>query len=148
MVSSRGRILCTEDDEDTRDLLELTLNSAGYEVICSDDADQAVEHIRTGMFDLCLMDNWMPGISGEELCIRIRKLDKKTPILFYSGAAYESDKQRARDAGAQGYLVKPVLERELLQEVVRVIAEARLAFPVSVVSPDQTEPINADEELI
>jgi DNA-binding response OmpR family regulator len=148
MASCKGRILCTEDDEDTRDLLALTLGIAGYEVTCTDNPDQAVEHIRTGKFDLCLMDNWMPGISGEDLCIRIRKFDKKTPILFYSGAAYESDKQRARDAGAQGYLVKPVLENELLAEVVRIIAEAKVAFPVAIVPPDQIEPIKPDEDLI
>lgn len=49
----------------------------------------------------------MPGLSGQELPTEIRKFDKSTPILFYSGAAYESDKQAARDAGAQGYLTKP-----------------------------------------
>lgn len=129
MTSPKGRILCTEDDEDTRDLLVLTLSTAGYEVTCTNSPEQAIEHIRAEKFDLCLMDNWMPGISGEDLCIRIRKFDTKTPILFYSGAAYESDKQRARNAGAQGYLVKPALENELLAEIVRIIAEAEIASP-------------------
>jgi len=148
MTTFKGHILCTEDDEDTRDLLALTLSMAGYEVTCTDNPEQAVKHIRTGKFDLCLMDNWMPGISGEDLCIRIRKFDKKTPILFYSGAAYDSDKARARDAGAQGYLVKPVRESELVAEVVRIIAEAKLAFPVAAVPPDHSEPINSNRTKI
>lgn len=144
-MTPKGRILCTEDDADTRELLALTLTIAGYEVTCTDNPDQALEHIRTGKFDLCLMDNWMPGISGEDLCVRIREFDKKTPILFYSGAAYESDKQRARDAGAQGYLVKPVLGDELLTEIVRIIAEAKIAVHIAIVLPDHLEPIKPFE---
>lgn len=127
MAFPKGRILCTEDDEDTRDLLVITLGMAGYEVTCTDSPERAIEQVRNGNFDLCLMDNWLPGLSGEDLCKKIREFDTKTPILFYSGAAYESDKQRARDAGAQGYLVKPVLGDELLAEIVRIIAEAKIA---------------------
>lgn len=144
----KGRILCTEDDEDTRELLMLTLNFAGYEVICTDDPRKALALIRAEKFDLCLIDNWLPGVSGEDLCKKIREVDSKTPILFYSGAAYQEDKDRARAAGAQGYLVKPVLDDVLLAEVVRIIAEAKLAFPVAVVPPDHVEPIKPDEDLI
>ena len=44
----------------------------------------------------------MPGLTGQELTREVRKFNQTTPILFYSGAAYEADKQEARDAGAQG----------------------------------------------
>lgn len=141
MASSKARILCTEDDADTRDLLIITLNHAGYDVVCTENAEDALDRIRNEKFDLCLMDNWMPGVSGEDLCKNIRKFNQETPILFYSGAAYESDKARAFDAGAQGYLIKPVTEDRLLAEVVRIIAEARIAFPVAVVPPGQVEPV-------
>ena len=63
----------------------------------------------------------MPGLSGEELTTEIRKFDKNTPILFYSGAAYETDKQKAHDAGAQGYLIKPLGIADLVDEVTRLI---------------------------
>lgn len=126
MTSSKGRILCTEDDEDTRDLLVLTLSLAGYDVICTETATKALNLIRREKFDLCLVDNWMPGLSGESLCKQIREFDRKTPILFYSGAGYESDKARALAAGAQGYLVKPVLDGALLDEVGRIIAESKV----------------------
>ena len=139
MTSHKSRILCTEDDEDTRDLLVFTLSAAGYDVICTDTATKALDLIRREKFDLCLIDNWMPGLSGENLCKNIREFDTKTPILFYSGAAYDSDKARARDAGAQGYLVKPVLDDQLVAEVVRIIAESKVAVPVAVLSSDQTE---------
>lgn len=143
MSIPKGRILCTEDDADTRELLILILNMAGYEVTCTDNPHKTLELIKTAKFDLCLMDNWMPGLSGEDLCKRIREFDTKTPILFYSGAAYEADKKRAMKSGAQGYLVKPVAEDKLLAEVVRVIAESKKVVPVSVVLPDQTKPLKA-----
>ena len=141
MSSPKGRILCTEDDADTRELLVYVLNLAGYEVTCTDSPFKALEMIKAEQFDLCLMDNWMPGFSGEDLCKKIREFDSKTPILFYSGAAYDTDKKRAMNSGAQGYLVKPVPEDTLLTEVARVIAESRRVVPVAVVLPDQTEPI-------
>jgi DNA-binding response OmpR family regulator len=145
MTSPKGRILCTEDDEDTRELINLTLTFAGYEVICTDNPAKTIDLIKAEKFDLCLMDNWMPGISGENLCIQIREFDSHTPILFYSGAAYESDKQRAREAGAQGYLVKPVMEHELVAEIVRIIAESQHFVPVAIVPPGQSELIKATE---
>jgi len=138
MDSPKGRILCTEDDEDTRDLLVVMLNLDGYEVICTDGAAKALDLLKTEKFDLCLLDNWLPGISGEDLCKKIREFDSQTPILFYSGAAYEEDKTRARAAGAQGYLVKPVVEGQLISEVARIIAESKVAFPVAVVPPGQS----------
>jgi DNA-binding response OmpR family regulator len=141
MAILRGRILCTEDDPDTRDLLNITLTSAGFQVVCTANAEDAINTIKGEKFDLCLMDNWMPGVSGEDLCVKIREFDTETPILFYSGAAYPADRERARAAGAQGYLVKPVLDDQLIAEVIRIIAESRIAVPVAVVPPDQCEPI-------
>ena len=52
----------------------------------------------------------MPDLDGFELCRRMRHLDPHTPILFFSGAAYETDRQRGIDAGANAYVVKPDVE--------------------------------------
>ncbi|MFN2512945.1 MAG: response regulator, partial [Pyrinomonadaceae bacterium] len=120
MNSPKGRILCTEDDADTRELIAYELTRAGYEVICTDNASKALELIKRERFDLCLMDSWMPGVSGDDLCKQIREFDSKIPILFYTGAAFDADKARAYASGAQGYLVKPSTEDELLDEVIRL----------------------------
>lgn len=141
MTSPKGRILCTEDDADTRELLVLTLSEVGYEVVCTADSEKPLDLIRTEKFDLCLLDNWMPGVSGEDLCKKIREIDLKTPIIFYSGAAYDEDKDRAFAAGAQGYLVKPVIGDQLVDEVIRIIAESKCAVRVAAVTAGQTEPI-------
>ena len=120
-MATKGRILCTEDDADTRDLIILTLRFAGYDVKCADNAEEAIDLLTTEKFGLCLLDNWLPGISGVDLCEKIRQIDANTRILFYSGAGYDTDKERAFKAGAQGYLVKPVLADELIAEVSRLL---------------------------
>jgi DNA-binding response OmpR family regulator len=60
--------------------------------------------------------------SGIELCRELRRFDSNTPILFYSGAAYEHDKKDAEESGAQGYVTKPADGDELISEVLRLIA--------------------------
>lgn len=125
----KGRILCTEDDPDSRALLVFILENKGYLVTCPENSVDAVALAKHEKFDLLLVDNWMPGLSGQELTRQVREFNKKTPILFYSGAAYESDKQEARVAGAQGYLTKPFGISGLVDEVARLIAEAEIAFP-------------------
>lgn len=125
MLSTKGRVLCTEDNVDTRDLIDLTLSDYGFEVVSSLSSIQAIDLAKTQTFDLYLVDNWMPGLSGTELIRKLREFDNETPILFYSAAAFESDKEAARLSGAQGYLVKPATGEELIAEVVRLIAETK-----------------------
>jgi DNA-binding response OmpR family regulator len=125
MPPTRGRILCTEDDVDTRELIDLILTQYGYEVVCSAGNVQAVDLAKTQHFDLYLVDNWVPGLSGTELTKKLRQFDPKTPVLFYTGAAYEADRQAARKSGAQGYLVKPAPVDQLIAEVTRLIAESK-----------------------
>lgn len=127
MPTLRPRILVTEDDPDTCEMITLILSKEGFEVICAKDPDEALELARSGTFDLFLLDNWTPGLSGPQLTEKIRQFDRKTPVLFYSGAAYEKDKEDARRAGAQGYLVKPADCDELIIEVKRIIAESKNA---------------------
>lgn len=127
------RILCTEDDRDTRELIVLVLTEAGFEVVCTEGATGALELAKTKQFDLYLIDNSLPGISGDALCRKLREFDARTPILFYSGAGFDLDKARARDAGAQGYLVKPVDQADLIAEVVRLIDETQVAKPVAII---------------
>ena len=132
----KGRILCTEDDADARDLLVCILEKEGYRVTVTGNSSHALAIAKRDPFDLILVDSWMPGLSGTELTTEIRKFNQITPILFYSGAAYDIDKREARAAGAQGYLTKPDGISELVEEVAKLIAEARIAFPVAVDLPE------------
>jgi len=120
-----GRVLCTEDDGDTRELIVFVLREAGFEVVCTEDPNHALQLAKGQAFDLYLVDSRMPGLTGAELTRKLREFDVKTPVLFYSGAAYDADKEAARLSGAQGYLVKPADMDHLIAEVARLIAESK-----------------------
>jgi CheY-like chemotaxis protein len=91
----KGRVLCSEDDADFRELIVLVLKGSGYQVVCTEAGTQALDFAKNGSFDLFLVDNWMPGITGPVLTRLIREFNQTTPILFYSAAAFESDMQLA-----------------------------------------------------
>lgn len=122
MRSQKGRILCMDDNADSRDLVRLTLMAEGYDITCVESGREAIDLVRRERFDLLIFDNWLPSLTGTEVTKLVRQFNQTTPILFYSAAAYESDKQAAFQAGAQGYLVKPIGIDDLLQEVERLIA--------------------------
>lgn len=103
----KKHILCVEDDEDTCAMLCALLGLVNYEVSSAGTAVEALEIIGGGGIDLYLLDNWLPGGSGAELCRKIRETDPSTPVVFYSGAAFDSEREEALAAGAQAYLVKP-----------------------------------------
>jgi CheY-like chemotaxis protein len=102
----KKRILLVEDQEDAREIVAFNLEE--YTLIRACDFAEGLRLARRGYFDLYILDNWIPGRSGLELCRRIREFDPHTPILFYSACAYPNDLQVAFSAGAQEYLVKPV----------------------------------------
>ena len=107
-------ILYAEDDPDTRELVQLFLRQAGFRVSVTGDSSEVLSLVATDHIDALLLDNWMPGITGLELCRRIRSFDQTMPILFCSGAVTEADKKAAFSAGAQGYIGKPFDPEDLI----------------------------------
>ena len=123
VVPNRKRILLVEDYEDSRELATHTLTE--YTLTCARNFNEGLRLARQGGFDLYILDNWLPDKSGVELCRAIREFDPQTPILFYSAAAYAKDIQEGLRAGAQVYLVKPVIPDELRQAVAQLISASR-----------------------
>ena len=111
------RVLCVEDEADISEMITSLLGLYDCEVVSALTFDDAWRRVNEGGYDLYLLDNWLPGGSGIELCAKIREMDTTTPIIFYSGAAYDSDQQAAMEAGAQAYLVKPVDIAKLIQTI-------------------------------
>jgi len=86
------RVLCVDDDEDSRVMLTMLLRHELIEAKAVGTAVQAMSSIQTEHFDLYLLDSRLPDVDGFDLCRRIREFDRATPILFFSAAAYEADK--------------------------------------------------------
>jgi DNA-binding response OmpR family regulator len=89
-------------------------------------AAQAFSSMQTERFDLYVLDASLPDLDGFELCRRMRAFDPETPILFFSGAAYEADKKRGIEAGANAYVIKPDLDG-LLGSIKQFISDAERA---------------------
>lgn len=107
MPPQARRVLCVDDDENTCSMLCGLLGLIDCRVSTAATAAEARGLIAREHFDLYLLDNWLPGGSGVELCREIRRSDPSTPVIFYSGADLESEREEALAAGAQAYLVKP-----------------------------------------
>ena len=90
-------------------MLTALLGLALIEAKAVGTAAQALSLMQTESFDLCLLDSRLPDLDGFELCRRMRALNSHTPILFFSGDAFESDKTKGLAAGANAYLTKPDL---------------------------------------
>jgi len=117
MSTPRPRILYAEDDPDTRELTYLILTQAGFEVVCASSGVDAIQLAKVQSFDAYLVDNWMPEISGWEFCQQIKEFDSHTPIIFYSAAAYQHDKDKAFAMGAHSYITKPASGEELVSTI-------------------------------
>jgi DNA-binding response OmpR family regulator len=118
---TKVRLLYAEDDQDTREMICVLLEKENFEVVCPQTGQDFLQRARDERWDLYMLDSWMPGLSGLEICARIREFDSQTPIVFYSAAAFESDKKKAFACGAKGYMVKPIPFDELVKGIYAAI---------------------------
>jgi CheY-like chemotaxis protein len=104
-------ILCVEDNPYGRVVLSAILGELGHRVDFAGSGDTALDRLARGAYDAVLMDVTLPGMDGFEVTRRIRALggDKgRLPVIGISARAREADETRAREAGMDAYLVKPV----------------------------------------
>ena len=120
------RILCVEDDKDSCEMLTMLLRLAGphYRVISTGTAEHALERTGGESFDLYILDAILPDMSGFDLCREIRMLEPQSRIIFYTAAASENDRNKAEDAGADAFLVKPNDIDMLAETVARLLNQA------------------------
>ena len=119
----RALILVVDDDSDLRDILRSILEPAGFAVKEAEDGDAALQAIRTQPPQLIILDYMMPGMTGPELCERLRQdlLLRHVPVIMLTGKSELQDKVRGISAGADDYLVKPFEPQELLARVRTVL---------------------------
>lgn len=104
-----GHVLYVEDHDDTRVLLSMMPEQAGFKVTSVEPGTACLELAQNSdqRFDLYLLDHTFPDASGISLCMLLRQFDPTTPILFYSSRAMPQEKEAALQAGAQDFLIKP-----------------------------------------
>jgi DNA-binding response OmpR family regulator len=118
-----NRVLCVEDDEDTRDMLKFKLGLSDFETIVTSDMAAALRLMEREQFSLYVLDGGLRNVNGLSLCQQIRASDARTPIVIFSGHGFASDIEAGMLAGANAYLVKPD-SSELIPTIRRLLETA------------------------
>jgi CheY-like chemotaxis protein len=105
----RGTILAVDDDEAVRSMVAKVLRRHGATVLLAADGRQALEiyQQQRNEIDLILLDLTMPGLSGEEILLRLQKLEATQKIVIMSGYGEEETMKRCAELGAVGFISKP-----------------------------------------
>lgn len=123
------RILVAEDDADLSALLRLHLTDAGFAVTTAADGALALQHALSGEFDLLVLDWMMPGMSGIEVCERLRASARTLPILMLTARGSEADRIQGLETGADDYVAKPFSVREVVARVRALLRRVQLEHP-------------------
>ncbi len=110
-------MLVVEDDDAVRMAVDRGLDVHGFDVSSVPDAESAIEVVARRRPDVMIVDIGLPGMSGVELCTRLRGLDVDTPILILSARDQVGDRVAGLQAGADDYVVKPFSLDELAARV-------------------------------
>jgi two-component system, OmpR family, alkaline phosphatase synthesis response regulator PhoP len=113
------KILIVDDEEHIRELISFNLKNNGYEIVTSDNGNEAIRIIEDENINLVILDLMLPGIDGYEVCKKIR-YDSKTshiPIIMLTAKSEELDKILGLELGADDYMTKPFSVRELMARV-------------------------------
>jgi two-component system, OmpR family, phosphate regulon response regulator PhoB len=115
----RPKILIVEDEQALATLITYNLEAEGFEVSVETRGDDAEVHLQESVPDLLLLDWMLPGISGIELCRRLRQrpATKAIPIIMLTARGEESERIRGLATGADDYVVKPFSVAELMARV-------------------------------
>ena len=114
-----------EDHEDNRNIYRTILEHYGYQVVIAMDGQSGIRLAREEQPDLILMDLSIPVVDGWEATRQLKgdAATRAIPVIALSAHALEEDRLRARQAGCDGYLAKPVEPKKVLAEVARFLGE-------------------------
>lgn len=123
-----SRILIIEDEEAIADLEKDYLELSGFEVSIRNTGDEGLRTALAGEFDLIVLDLMLPGMDGFEIARTVRQKGIHTPILMLTSKSQLDDKVTGLDSGADDYLTKPFMTKELLA---RLRALTRRTLPLT-----------------
>jgi len=123
-------ILVVEDEIALVELLRYNLERAGFDVTVAMDGEEALLTTVERKPDLILLDWMLPGLSGIEVCRRLRRdpTSRNTPIVMLTARSEESDRIRGLDTGADDFIAKPFSMNELLARLRAVMRRVRPAL--------------------
>ena len=143
--TARPKVLVVEDEPAQREVIAYNLEAEGFAVARAESGDEALLLIEEDAPDLLLLDWMLPGVSGIEICrrLKMRAETRDVPIIMLSARSEEVDRVRGLETGADDYVVKPYSIVELMA---RVRSQLRRTRPASVGQRLQFEDIVLDAE--
>jgi two-component system phosphate regulon response regulator PhoB len=140
-----ANILLVEDEPGIQELLKFNLAQAGHAVTTTGDAEAALKFLKSTLPDVILLDWMLPGMSGIDLCRRLRNDERYAPIpiIMLTARGEERDKVLGLDTGADDYLTKPFSPREL---VARIKAVLRRRAPQMTDEPVEIKGLRLDPQ--
>ncbi|RMB57780.1 response regulator transcription factor [Tessaracoccus antarcticus] len=120
------RVLVAEDDPDIRDVVAFKLGRAGFDVTAVEDGTRAAHELFGGSYAVAILDVMMPGLSGLDVLASYRASvpEGRTRILLLTARARDVDVDSGFAAGADDYVIKPFLPRELVSRVTALAGRA------------------------
>jgi len=121
--AKNSRVLVVDDDQDTLEMVRLALETRDFTVRTVTSAEEVLPLLNDAEFDLVLLDMALPGMTGPDLCARIKKhaATAAVPVLMFSARAEEAARSQAQRSGCDGYIVKPIVMKELAAAVCRAL---------------------------
>ncbi|MCK5747151.1 MAG: phosphate regulon transcriptional regulator PhoB, partial [Oricola sp.] len=140
-MGNQPRVMVVEDEEALSVLLKYNLESEGYRVDAELRGDEAEIALRESVPDLLILDWMLPGLSGIELCrrLRARPETQRLPIIMLTARGEESERIRGLSTGADDYVVKPFSTPELMARVKAMLRRARPEIVASVLKVGELE---------
>ena len=141
------RVLIVEDEESLADPLAFLLRKEGFEVTVAGDGPTALESFESTGADIVLLDLMLPGMSGTDVCKRLR-VTSSVPVIMVTARDSEIDKVVGLELGADDYVTKPYSARELIARIRAVLrrgSEAE-AEPVEEIGVLESGPVRMDIE--
>jgi len=128
-----AHVLLVDDDEEIREVVAAMLEAVGLAVDAVDSAEAALEKVASNAYDLAVLDWNLPGMSGLELCRRIRRRPEiaTMPVLFLTAHDSSKDVVEAFAVGADDFVTKPFRAPELGARIFGLLRRARLGAPGS-----------------
>ena len=135
------KILLVEDEESLAIMLQYNLEAEGYEVTVTERGDDAELMIAETPPDLIILDWMLPGVSGIELCRRLRvaKITRLIPIIMLTAKGEEADKVRGLSTGADDYVVKPFSLPEFMARLQAVLRRTSPSLLIDILVLDDLQ---------
>ena len=122
---SKKKIMSADDSASVRQMVQFTLEAAGYDVLTAVDGKDALDRLKSTTVDLVITDLNMPNMTGLELIKQLRSMPsyKFVPIVMLTTESEDGIKAQGRAAGATGWIVKPFKQDQLLAVVKKLVSQ-------------------------